>query len=112
MSYVSWEEVKRKRAAVRWPPKPPEGATCEASKGWKSRHGHPVVLLCGKPATETVRLTVTSIQAWLCNNCAEAIEASGSVLRNPKRKKTSRLPVDHGEYCHKHQEEMQDHECD
>lgn len=78
-------EVNRTKT---WPRKPPKDTRCDAHTGTGSDHlGKPVVFRCQEQATETCLATKGVVpELWLCDEHAAAMEQSGWVRRNPRRK--------------------------
>lgn len=69
---------------MKWGPKPPPDTRCDSYQliGPDSLD----IGRCPNTAIETVIMKALGHQAWLCAKCVEALEAKGSILRNPKRR--------------------------
>jgi hypothetical protein len=73
--------------AERWPPKPRSDERCDTTSCLVPADPgqQPLVERCPNLAVETA-IGVLGIQTYLCTPCADALEAKGTILRNPNRK--------------------------
>lgn len=71
----------------RWPPKPRPGERCDTASCHVPQDPgrQPVVDRCPNLAVETA-LTSMGFETYLCTPCADALEARGTIQRNPNRK--------------------------
>ena len=70
---------------MNWPPKPPPDTRCDSH-----RIANPSMSLdierCPNTAIETVIMKAVNLQSWMCADCVTALDAKGSIRRNPKRR--------------------------
>jgi hypothetical protein len=66
---------------MRWGWKPPPDTRCDSHVMTEANE----IDRCPGIAVETV-ITTLGLEAWMCAGCVTALEAKGTIRRNPKRR--------------------------